>query len=680
MNIVKKRFNKSALALGVVSALCLGMSTSASAVSFDWGDVRGTFDSTWTAGASWRVSDRDWSNQIGKVNQPQFDWSGYSAFGGAFGSTKYTSAEIWAQPGSYSSNNDLSNLLYAQGDTTSEIVKGLHELSLKYENYGIFLRGMYFYDRKLNDGDYGFNDPLTGKEFDPCEDNKASEVQCKDIRLLDAFVYGNWDLNDGANPLSVRVGNQVVSWGESTLISHGIAEINAVDLNILNAPGAELKEAFRPQGMVWASLGLTENLNLEAFYQYDWQPIWIPTPGSNFATNDFAGYGGYNQNAQLGFNSNPDINQDFLISEYTRLYEAAAATGFNPAYAAYMTAYSTKVALVQDAADPSDDGQFGVKLGYYSPELGETEFGLYYMNYHSRRPVFSGITADFTQAALAHDVGMLASTEITYDNYTDLKAFSRVELDYIEDIKLYALSFNTAIGTTSVAGEVTYRQDEPLQIDDVELLFAAMPQQLANDLNRPELDGISQMPVFAGGSRANGYILSDTLQAQVTLTNLWGPSFGASQMTTLFEIGGIDIRDMPDQDVLRLNGPGTGRNGGVAGKEGLELALQDGVETNPFPSAFAWGYRFIGKLDYNDVFAGINISPKIVFSHDVNGITPDPLFLFVEDRKSMSLGLGFDYQNRWSADFSYNSFFGGVGTTNQMEDRDYVSFNIKYSI
>ncbi|HBF45628.1 MAG TPA: hypothetical protein DDW91_03685, partial [Shewanella frigidimarina] len=55
---------------------------------------------------------------------PQFDWSGYSAFGGAFGSTKYTSAEIWAQPGSYSSNNDLSNLLYAQGDTTSEIVKG----------------------------------------------------------------------------------------------------------------------------------------------------------------------------------------------------------------------------------------------------------------------------------------------------------------------------------------------------------------------------------------------------------------------------------------------------------------------------------------------------------------------------------------------------------------------------
>lgn len=50
MNIVKRRFNKSALALGVMSALTLGMSSSASAVSFDWGEVRGTFDSTWTVG------------------------------------------------------------------------------------------------------------------------------------------------------------------------------------------------------------------------------------------------------------------------------------------------------------------------------------------------------------------------------------------------------------------------------------------------------------------------------------------------------------------------------------------------------------------------------------------------------------------------------------------------------
>ena len=166
----------------------------------------------------------------------------------------------------------------------------------------------------------------------------------------------------------------------------------------------------------------------------------------------------------------------------------------------------------------------------------------------------------------------------------------------------------------------------------------------------------------------------------MTLTHLWGPSFGANQFTTLFEIGGIDIRDMPSQDVLRLNGPGTARNGGIAVSPGLELALQDGVETNPFPDDFAWGYRAVAKLDYSNVFAGINISPKIVFSHDVEGITPDPLFLFIEDRKSIALGVAFDYQSRWTADVSYNSFFDGVGTTNQLSDRDYISFSVSYSI
>ncbi|MGX9459672.1 DUF1302 domain-containing protein [Shewanella sp. A14] len=682
MNIVKKSFNKSALALGVVSALCLGMSSSASAVSFNWGDVRGTFDSTWTAGASWRVSDRNWNDQIGKVNQPQFDWSGYSAFGGAFGSSKYTSAETWAQSGSYSSNNDLSNLLYAQGDTTSEIVKGLHELSLKYQNYGVFLRGMYFYDRKLNDGDYDFNDPLTGKEFDPCEDDKASEVQCKDIRLLDAFVYGNWDFNNGANPLSVRVGNQVVSWGESTLISHGIAEINAVDLNILNAPGAELKEAFRPQGMVWASLGVTENLNLEAFYQYDWQPIWIPTPGSNFATNDFAGYGGYNQNAQLGFNSNPDINQDFLISEYSRLYAAAAASGFDAQYASAMLSYSTKTALVQDAADPSDDGQFGVKLGYYSPELGETEFGLYYMNYHSRRPIISGTASNFTAEAIGRDYGRLAQSGGVIDRelLLSMETFTKSQIVYPEDIQLYGFSFNTLVGDTSVAGEISHRVDEPLQIDDVELLFAAMPQQLANAGLRPDLDGISQMDSPVPGETVDGYILTDTTQAQMTFTHLFGPTLGLDNLTMLAEVGGVWIHDMPGFDELRLNGPGTARSGGNPEMTGIIEALHNGPETNPFPTDFAWGYRLVAKADFNNVFAGVNMYPRVIFSHDVDGITPDPMFLFTEGRKSVALGVSFDYQSRWGADISYNSFFGGVGTTNAMTDRDYVSFNVKYSI
>ncbi|MGS0695479.1 DUF1302 domain-containing protein [Shewanella sp. 0m-4] len=682
MKKVKNGLNKSTLALGIVAALGFGITNQANAVSFNWGEVEGTFDSTWTAGASWRVEGRDWDNQIGKVNHPQFDWSGYSAFG----NTKYSAAEIWAQPGSYSSNGDLADLLYTQGDTTAEIVKGLHELSLKYKNFGVFARGMYFYDRKANDGDYGYSNPLTGKEYDPCEDKKASEVQCKDIRLLDAFVYADFDFNDGANPLSIRVGNQVVSWGESTLIAHGIGVINPVDLNILNAPGAELKEAFRPQGMVWVSLGVTDNLSVEGFYQYDWEPVWVPTPGSFLSTNDFAGYGGYYQNAQLGFNANPDMDLDFLLSEYNTLVGMVGSGAVDPADLAKLAlAYPTKATLVEDPASASDDGQWGIKLGYYAPELGETEFGLYYMNYHSRRPLISGTTANFSEEAIGRDLQRLggkaqSGEAMTREDLLALETFSKAQIVYPEDIQLMGVSFNTLLGDTSVAGEIAHRLDEPLQIDDVELLFAAMPQQLANAGLRPDLDGISQVENYGPGEYAEGFIRLDTTQAQTTFTHLFGPTLGTDNLTMLAEVGGVWIHDMPSHDELRLNGPGTARSGGNPDMPGIIEALHNGPETNPFPTDFAWGYRLVAKADYNNVLGGVNIAPRIIFSHDVDGITPDPMFLFTEGKKSVALGVNFDYQSRWGADISYNTFFGGVGTTNSLADRDYVSFNIKYSI
>jgi len=676
----RDRFYKKPLAASITAALLSVAAQNATAANFQLGDFDISFDSTFTAGTSIRVEDRNWNDNIGKSNNLNngFNFDYYHPILNVMPDAQ----TVWDGAGSYSTNGDNGNLNYDAGDAFSTIIKGSHELDIRKDNIGLFVRGMYFYDFEMSDNDRAWSNPLTGKVNDPCRDDEASERLCSDIRLLDAFVYGDFDL--GEMPFSVRVGQQVISWGESTLISHGISELNPVDIAMLRAPGAELKEAFIPFGAVWASLGVSENFNIEAFYQYSWEKTILPPPGSYFSTNDFAGDGGQYNNVQLNFASNPDMDLDYLI-ESLNVLRAQILNGtvsMADAGSAYVGGFPTKLTLRQADAgnEPEDGGQYGLRLSWYLPELNDTELSLYHMNYHSRRPVFSGITADFSQEALAHDVGMLVTGDITYDNYTNLKAFSRVELDYVEDIKLYGLSFNTTLGTTSVAGEISYRQDEPLQIDDVELLFAAMPQQLANDLGRDDLDGVSQMPVFQGGERANGFILSDTIQAQMTLTHLWGPSLGASQLTTLMEVGGIDISDMPDQDVLRLNGPGTARNGGVAGKEGLELALQDGVETNPFPSAFAWGYRMVAKLDYNNVFAGVNVSPRVVFSHDVNGITPDPLFLFVEDRKSMSFTLGFDYQSRWSADFSYNSFWGGVGTTNKMEDRDYVSFNIKYSI
>ncbi|OUR83733.1 hypothetical protein A9Q75_03655, partial [Colwellia psychrerythraea] len=565
------------------------------------------------------------------------------------------------------------------------------ELDVHYQNVGVFVRGMYFYDYAMMDDDRASSNALTGNVFDPCRDSEAKKQVCQDIRLLDAYVYGDFEI--GEMPFSVRLGDQVISWGESTLISHGISEINAVDIARLRAPGAELKEAFIPVGSLWGSLGVTDNFNIEAFYQYAWEKTILPPPGSYFSTNDFAGDGGQYNNVQLGFGGNPDINLDYLMASLNEIGEGVRTGKISPTKAAGMYAtYAQNITLRAPGSkaenDPDDGGQYGLRLSWFLPELNDTEISLYHVNYHSRRPIFSGVTADFSAASLGGDIGYLAGNAITEDNYTELNSFSRVELDYVEDIKMYAMSFNTTLGTTAFAGEVSYRQDEPLQIDDVELLFAAVPQQLANTGNpdAAAFDGLSQMVQADGtpyqpGQTAKGYILSDTVQAQMTLTHLFGPTFGASQLVGLIEVGGININDMPEQSELRLNGPGTARSGGVSnGAPGLNKFLQDGVETNPFPTEFAWGYRAIAKFEYTNVIAGINIAPRVVFSHDVKGITPDPLFMFIEGRKSMALGVTFDYQSRWSADLNYNSFFGGVGTTNKMEDHDYVSFSVKYSI
>lgn len=691
-------FAKKPIALGVATALMALSMTPASAAQFELGGFDVKFDSTFSVGASWRVENRNWDH-IAKGNDLRFDWVGYNPIIHTASPISYpSSAQVWGSfdSGSYSANGDAGNLNFDAGETFSKMFKGTHEFEVSKDNWGLFTRFMYFYDFEMMDEHRAFDRPVTGRKYEPCRDTDAKELACRDFRFLDYYLYADFDLNDGMNPLSVRIGNQVLNWGESTLISHGINN-NPVDIARLRAPGAELKEAFIPVGMVWASLGLTENLNVEAYYQYKWQETYLPPPGSYFSTNDFAGEGGYFNNVQLGFGGGPELDMESTIAGLNSLYSTANALGIDTNTAAgmntlaglYVGAFPRKTTLRlkggQSEREADDSGQYGLKLSYFSPELNDTEFSFYFMQYHSNRPVFSGIASDFTTAALQHDLAYLAQNEINLGNIRDLQAYSKVIVEYPEDIKLYGFSFNTAIGDTAFSGEFSFRQDEPLQMDDVEILFAGMPQQLADPgvpdgIRREELAGISQLDAPAPGGYARGYILSDTTQVQFTATHLFGPTWGTDNLVVLAELGATRIEDFPDPSELRLNGPGTGRSGPLVGREGIQKFLEDGPETNPFPTKSAWGYRLVARAEYNNVYKGINVIPRLVFSHDVNGITPDPLFLFVEDRKSMSMGLSFDYQSRWSADISYNRFWGGQGTTNNFSDRDYVSLSVSYSI
>ncbi|MFP5303742.1 hypothetical protein R2R70_21415, partial [Cobetia sp. SIMBA_158] len=60
----------------------------------------------------------------------------------------------------------------------------------------------------------------------------------------------------------------------------------------------------------------------------------MPAAGTYFSTNDFAAENGYQQNVQLGFTSNPDIDVAFLtesLNNLTATYaQVAAAQGIDP--------------------------------------------------------------------------------------------------------------------------------------------------------------------------------------------------------------------------------------------------------------------------------------------------------------------------------------------------------------
>jgi len=581
-------------------AAAVAIAAPAHGVEFASGGLTGNFDTTVSFGVASRVQDRA-PEHVGIAN------------GGE----------------AYSVNYDDGNLNYDTG-IFSSIFKVTHDLEVNYNNLSAFTRIYYFYDFENKDGD---------RERTPLSDD-ALDLVGSDIRLLDAYISGQF--NAGGKPLTVRFGDQVVSWGESTFIPNGINVINPVDVSQLRTPGAELRQAFLPVTMAWGSMGVTPNVSVEAFYQLDWEAITVDPAGTYFSTNDFASEGA--SRLYLGSGLAPDTT----VAPDGSIVPVPAGTGANGPIGY----------VVPRAPDnqPDNEGQYGLALRIFAPALNDSEFGFYFINYHSRLPLISAVTG--TPAGVA--AGDYAST-------------ARYFVEYPEDIKLYGMSFNTDLGDTGISlqGDVAYRQDVPLQVDDVELLIAAL-----TPLN-PSLAGLTQLTdvPLGFGQEIQGYRRLDVTQVQSTATKAFGPMFGSDQWILVGELGMTYVHDMPSKSELRFDGPGTYSSGNSLA---TLAGLQPYQQTQGFADDFSMGYRLLARFDYNNAIGPVNLSPRIAFAHDLVGTTPLPLGNFVEDRKALTLGVEASYQNTWSLDLSYTSYFGAK-EFNQIHDRDFVALTVKWS-
>ena len=669
------------LFLLLVPALAVGSvpwGGEAEALEFGSGEVEASLDTTVSYGATFRVADRD----------------------------QDLAADV---------NGNDGDLNYKTG-IVSNAFKFTSELDLGYGDFGLFVRGSGFFDFE-NESGTRERTPLSAK---------AKRMVGKDIELLDAYATGTFDL--GEVTADLRAGKHVLNWGESTFIQGGINAINPFDVSKLRVPGAELREALVAIPLVSTVLEFPVGLSMEGFYQLDWDKTEIDPVGSYFSVTDYVGPGASRAVVPV---SDSITDEGFGFGPLTQAINAdlrgfrtlVPGRGLVSAPQPEQLPFDANFVNVFRGADrnPADSGQFGVALRYLAEQLNETEFGFYFVNYHSRLPTVSAITgtragvqaglaaagavgsptstttgavtqavtAAVTQAVTAEvtaavQAGQISPAEaptviaakvreqvpqqvgarvssiasaLAVDRYGKTASYF---IEYPEDIQLFGLSFNTGLGTTGWAlqGEYSFRKDQPLQR--------------------------AERALFAEGLAPVLRLLDRTRPDYIPATGV--PAYLAAYQPA--KVQGYIKRNVSQVQATatRVFGPTLGADSLIFLTEVAAMHVHDMPKQadTPIESPAAgsdadptsWGYRIASRLDYNNAVGAVNLFPYLQFQHDVSGDSPSPSGSFVQGRTALTVGVRASYLTSWEANLGYTSF---AGRRNELRDRDFIAATVKYS-
>jgi hypothetical protein len=685
------RGRRSSVLAAVIGSVLASYAGGASALDWEFDNgARLAWNTTLAVGASWRV------------NGPDKELY-HRADGELLGLTN----------GLGGSRTDSNTLNYGSGDRFSTPFTLVTDLELKKNQFGILVRAKAWYDQALEDekvryghqnngynGTIVLNGGLTDKF--PCTGVSAEgnalcmkgqwpqaklndkgfedEVKFSNVYLLDAYVYGSFAL--GSSDLQLRLGNQVVNWGESLFIQ-GINQINPIDVPAARRPGTQLKEVLLPVWMAYANWGFNWG-SVEAFYQFKWENTALDTcglywgPAEGVVGTNPAGCGSITSFGGVGGGSNP-VNQ--------------AAGIYFPA---------------KKGKDASDSGIWGASLRFPVSAI-DTEFGLYYMNIHSQIPNVSSYAGTVPEESIVFPAALGGSTLYdaetglwqggfinpfqTYANYANLLGYD-VESgsgfwEYTEDRQIFGLSAATNLWGWSFSAEASYQMDVPAQVEGNDVIAAAL--RAIGPVRERAL--ASRADRAAGGDGyLRGYDLFDVTQFQVntikTFSNI--PLVKADTGLLIAEVG-FRWNNLPDykKGGLRYNrafiyglasGPDIANQTGVSNACPSELApgvanpfyntQPDGCKNDGYATDFSWGYRIRWTMDYlNMGGSGITMRPKIFWSHDVDGYSINPQF--IEDRQTLGLGVDFIYNKRYNVGVDYTYY--GDTAYNPLFDRDFVS-------
>jgi len=201
----------------------------------------------------------------------------------------------------------------------------------------------------------------------------------------------------------------------------------------------------------------------------------------------------------------------------------------------------------------------------------------------------------------------------------------RFVVDYAKNIHRYGASFNATVGPIALSGEYTYRSNDVVQ--DEAFVLAGL--------------GAFGPTFLPEGARFKGYDRYNRSQAQLTGQYIHGPLY-----------------------LLRSQGWSV-----LA-----EAAYGQANLASRFKSTFDdsyWGYSLRTDLSYpNLLFKRINVDPFLALNHNVNGSSPNSVF--VDGRKQVSVGVNFGYNVVWNASAAYTTWWGAGAE----RDKDFLAFSI----
>lgn len=689
-----------------VATLALIHGLPASAFEWDLGRLEGKVTNKVTVGAGWRVEKQD-DNLLGKLNVPGQQTACQADDCGSTGDDPAPNQRFVDLRGSYGTqNSDDGNMNYDKGDLISGLLKFNSVATANWdENWDFKLGAIGFYDAVNDDFDETHNNTL----FQPHRTKRPKNIRDRvglRVETREAFVQYSNALLD--HDYSLTVGWQRVRWGESN-----IHPLNTLDvINPQNAilprqPGFATNELHDPTNLALFTVGLADRLNLEAFYQLDWDATRAEPAGTYFSSSD-------------------SIGRDYVNSTFGVLAEDPDRLG-RPAGLGVLISNNTRTLDLEERY-ARDDGQYGLRLNYYAENLNNgTEFALYAANYHSRLPYLSAIEAQESCTRRALIPANFEAAVLACSNATGLgngllqtspslatepfpTETAKVLLEYPEDIRMFGVSFNTTALGWSFSGEYAYRPNLPVQVAYNDVTTAAVQQafpienipiapiQLAAlGIPLPPNAATTNIPgartylpenlsgyrnrVYQPGDYIRGYERLDVGQFVLNALRVLPPTLGADEITVLGEVGFTNVFNLPKK--LQFQGE-YGHSTNQPGADGTGPGPADPVRYNPTfdnegaADDFAAGVRALVQLTYNSVFgmSGLTLKPTILWFEDVYGVAPSPMQNYVEGNRWVTGGLHYQIGQNLEGTVLYQYF---DGARNVLQDRDNVQVSLSYS-